>query len=74
MAVRFRIGDRVHLRPEAAVGGLWAYKGAVGIVIDTVEIPGQIHRVTVSFTPQHLKNLEDQDESLFDLAGPNRPR
>lgn len=68
MAARFRLGDRVRLRPEVAFGKLWPYKGAVGIVIDTVELPGGIHRMTVSFTPKYLKNLEDQNEAMFELV------
>jgi hypothetical protein len=60
VAGRFRIGDRVRLRPGAAVGRLRAYKGVVGTVIDTVELPSQIRRVTVSFTPNYLKSLEDR--------------
>lgn len=67
MAARFRLGDRVRLRPEVAIGSLWAYRGAVGIVIDTVELPGSIHRVTVNFTLKYLKNLEDQNEAMFEL-------
>jgi len=37
-------------------------------VIDTVELPSGIYRVTVSFTPRYLMNLEDQDESMFELV------
>lgn len=68
MAASFRLGDRVRLRPEAAIGSLWAYKGAVGIVIDAVELPGGIRRVTVSFTRTYLKTLEDKDERFFELV------
>ena len=74
MAARFRLGDRVKLRPQAAIGRFWAYKDAVGIVVETVELPGPLFRVTVSFQAKYLGTVEDQDESLFELAGPNRPR
>lgn len=68
MAARYRLGDRVRLQPGAATSRFWAYRGAVGIVIDTVELPSGIYRVTVSFTPRYLMNLEDQDESMFELV------
>jgi len=42
-------------------------------VIDTVELPGSIHRVTVSFTPKYLKNLDDLDESLFEIVARGSP-
>lgn len=74
MTARFRLGDRVKLRPAAATGRFWAYKGAVGIVVETVQLPGPLYRVAVSFQARYLGTLEDQDESLFELAGPNRPR
>jgi hypothetical protein len=70
---RFRIGDRVRLRPEVAIGRFWPYRGVVGIVIETVEVPGSRHLVSVIFTPKYLKNLEDQDEALFEMVARGDP-
>lgn len=55
-------------------GTFWAYRAAIGVVIDTLELPGPIYRVTVSFQARYLTTLEDQDESQFEPAEPNRPR
>jgi gamma-glutamyl-gamma-aminobutyrate hydrolase PuuD len=45
----------------------------VGIVIETVEVPGSRHLVSVIFTPKYLKNLEDQDEALFEMVARGDP-